>query len=86
MESGLRVPVFAFMQNTRSIQVHGPVRGFNNRWNNYRRKSKEQGLSGLALIVVINGDNVLGEPLSHREYFDNIWLTDRNKPLWTGSP
>ncbi len=81
VNSGLRLPAFTFMENARSIQVHGPVRNFNNRWNNFRKKSKEQGIDGLPLIVVVNGDHVLGDPESHLEYFRNVWLTDKNKSV-----
>ena len=30
------------------------------------------------MIVMMNGDNTMGDPQLHQEYFTNVWLTENN--------
>ncbi|MBL4799571.1 MAG: hypothetical protein JKY50_19380 [Oleispira sp.] len=76
--SGLRLPGYAFLKGGRSIGVFGPVPCYKRRWDDKRSKSKKQAISGYPMIVMVNGDNVLGNPDLHSEYFNNVWLTESN--------
>jgi len=73
-----RLPGFAFIRGGRAIGVYGPLPNYGRKWDNKRRKSKKQAISGYPMVVIVNGDNVLGDPQLHQEYFDNVWLTERN--------
>lgn len=73
-----RLPGFAFMRGGRSVGVWGPLPDYGRRWDDKRSKSKKQVISGYPMVVMVNGDNVLGDPQLHQEYFDNVWLTERN--------
>lgn len=73
-----RMPGFIFSKGGRSVGVFGPMPNYNNIWNRQRSKSKKQAVDGLPMIVMINGDNVLGSPELHKEYFQNVWLTEGN--------
>ena len=77
-KTGVRLPGFAFMRGGRSIGVYGPPPDYESRWNTKRRKSKRQAIEGLPMLVVVNGDNVLGDPVLHEEFFDRVWLTEDN--------
>ena len=76
--SSVRLPGFAFMKGGRSVGVYGPPPDLNRRWNNKRSKSKKQAIDGMPLLVLINGDNVLGDPELHRNFFEHVWLTEKN--------
>jgi len=73
-----RLPGFSFMKGGRSIGVWGPLPDYSKRWGNQRSKSKKQALTGYPMVVMVNGDNVLGDPQLHKEYFNKVWLTEKN--------
>ena len=73
-----RLPGFAFMRGGRAVGVYGPLPNYSRKWDNKRRKSKKQAISGYPMVVMVNGDHVLGDPQLHQEYFNNVWLTERN--------
>ncbi len=76
--SKLRLPGFAFLKGGRTIGVFGPIPCYKSRWNKKRSKSKKQAIVGYPMVVMVNGDNVLGDPELHNEYFNNVWLTEDN--------
>lgn len=78
MDSSIRLPGFSFMKGGRSVGVWGPPPNLNRRWNDKRSQSKKQAIDGLPLLVLINGDNVIGDPQIHQEYFERDWLTQKN--------
>lgn len=73
-----RVPGFVFSKCGRSVGVFGPMPSYNNIWSSQRRKSKRQAVAGLPMIVMTNGDNVLGDPQLHEEFRQKVWLTEQN--------
>lgn len=77
-DSSIRLPGFSFMKGGRSVGVWGPPPNLNRRWNDKRSQSKKQAIDGLPLLVMINGDNVIGDPKIHLEYFERDWLTPNN--------
>lgn len=78
MGSQVRLPGFAFMKGGRSVGVYGPPPNLNRRWDDKRSKSKKQALKDVPMLVLINGDNVVGDPKLHRDYFERVWLTKNN--------
>lgn len=76
--SNLRLPGYAFLKGGRSVGVFGPIPSYRSRWDNKRSKSKKQVVAGYPMVVMVNGDNVLGDPSLHKEYFNNVWLTENN--------
>lgn len=73
-----RLPGFAFMRGGRSVGFFGPLPDYGRRWDDKRSKSKKQALTGYPMVVMVNGDHVLGDPYLHQEYFNNVWLTEKN--------
>lgn len=73
-----RLPGFVFMRGGRSVGVFGPLPDYGRKWDGKRRKSKKQAISGYPMVVMVNGDHVLGDPVLHQEYFNNVWLTEKN--------
>ncbi len=74
----VRLPGYVFSKGGRSVGVFGPKPNYSKNWNRIRGKSKKQAISGYPMVVIVNGDSVLGSPKLRNEYFENVWLTKNN--------
>jgi len=77
-KSGVKSPGYAFMRGGRSIGVFGPPPDYSRRWEDKRKQSKKQSIEGYPMLVMVNGDHVLGDPMLHEEFFNRVWLTENN--------
>ena len=78
VDTGVRLPGYAFMRGGRSIGIHGPPPDYRNIWNNKRKKSKRQSIPGHPFVTIIQDEDVLGDPGEHDRFSKDIWLTDNN--------
>jgi len=78
VDTGVRLPGYAFMRGGRSIGIHGPPPDYSSIWGNKRRRSKGQSIPGHPFVTIIQDEDVLGDPGEHDKFFKDIWLTDKN--------
>lgn len=75
---GERMPGYTFLKGGRSVGVFGPPPDYSRIWNRKRSKSKKQKVPNYPFVVVICGEDVLGNPESHKNFFERVWLTSEN--------
>lgn len=78
VESGVRLPGYTFMRGGRSISVHGPPPDYRRIWNRKRHTSKHQAVPDHPFVTIILDEDVLGDPVEHERFFNEVWLTKEN--------